>query len=237
MTTATRIKTSRQLASLAVVLFCCISQVVAGTQYILTPNVNLHIPIVSAKEARFQSTVKQERDYSCGSAAVATLLTYHYEFTVNEHDVFSYMYRNGDQQQIKRYGFSLLDMKHYLESKGFDAEGFRLPLDELAQIGVPAITLINDDGYSHFVVIKGIDRHYVLLGDPARGTRAMTRSRFEKMWNGGIIFVIRNKREIASAHFNLSKDWRVAARAPLDTVLPRQGIAGFLLSLPGPYEF
>lgn len=221
---------------MAVVYCCCTTPCSAGTQFISTPNVNLRIPITSNQEARFRSTIKQERDFSCGSAAVATLLTYHYEFPVNEHDVFSFMYRNGDQQQIKRDGFSLLDMKHYLEAKGFGADGFRLPLDELAKIGVPAITLIDDDGYRHFVVIKGIAGRYVLLGDPARGTRAMARNRFEKIWNG-LAFVIRNKREVASAYFNRAEEWRVVARAPLDTVLPRQGIAGLLLSLPGPYEF
>lgn len=204
--------------------------------FISTSNVNLNIPITSLHEARYRSTIKQERDYSCGSATVATLLTYHYQFPVSEHDVFSFMYRNGDQQQIKRAGFSLLDMKYYLEAKGFQADGFRLPLDELAKIGVPAITLINDNGYNHFVVIKGVAARYVLLGDPARGTRAMARSHFEKIWNG-LAFVIRNKRNVGAAHFNRAEEWHVAGRAPLATVLPRQGIASLLLSLPGPYEF
>jgi len=236
MTAAPHISISRQLAFIAVMYGCCTISSIAGTQYISTPNVNLRVPVTSNQEARFLSTIKQERDFSCGSAAVATLLTYHYEFPVSEHDIFDYMYRNGDQEQIKRDGFSLLDMKLYLESQGFPADGFRLPLEELAKIGVPAITLINDDGYNHFVVIKGIDRRYVLLGDPARGTRAMARSRFEKIWNG-LAFVIRNKSDVASAHFNRAEEWRETARAPLDTVLPRQGIAGLFLSLPGPYEF
>ena len=236
MATTRHISISQQLAFIAVMYGCCTTSGLAGTQYISTPNVSLRVPVTSYHEARFLSTVKQEKDFSCGSAAVATLLTYHYEHPVSEHDVFDYMYRHGDQEQIKRYGFSMLDMKKYLESRGFPADGFRLPLDELAKIGVPAITLINDDGYNHFVVIKGIDKHYVLLGDPAKGTRAMDRNRFEKIWNG-LAFVIRNKTNVASTHFNSAEEWRVTARAPLDTVLPRQGVAALFLSLPGPYEF
>ena len=236
MITTPRFTASRHLIFIIVTYGCCMTQGIAANLFISTPTVNLHIPVISSHEARFRYTIKQERDYSCGSAAVATLLTYHYRFPVNEHDVFNFMYQNGDQQQIRRYGFSLLDMKYYLEAKGFKADGFRLPLDELAKIGVPAITLINDDGYNHFVVIKGIAPKYVLLGDPARGTRAMSRSRFEKIWNG-LAFVIRNKRDVASAYFNREEEWRVAGRAPLNTVLPRQGIAGLFLSLPGPYEF
>ena len=236
MTIAPYYPSSRQLAFIAVMYGCCAISSVAGTEYIATPNVNLRVPVTSNYEARFLSTIKQERDFSCGSAAVATLLTYHYEFPVSEHDVFDYMYRHGDQAQIRRAGFSLLDMKQYLESRGFPADGFRLPLDELAKIGVPAIILINDDGYNHFVVVKGISRRYVLLGDPAKGTRAMDRGRFERIWNG-LAFVIRNKVDVASAHFNLGEEWRVTARAPLDIVIPHQGIAAFLLALPGPYEF
>ena len=236
MTTALHISFSRQLLLFAAMYGCCALSSIAGTQYIATPNVNLHVPVISNYEGRFLSTIKQERDFSCGSAAVATLLSFHYESPVSEHDVFDYMYQHGDQEQIKHNGFSLLDMKQYLDSHSFPADGYRLPLDELVKIGVPAITLINDDGYNHFVVIKGIDQRYVLLGDPAKGTRAMARSHFEKIWNG-IVFIIHNKRDIAKAHFNSTEEWRRTARAPLDTVLSRQGIGGLLLSLPGPYEF
>jgi predicted double-glycine peptidase len=216
--------------------YCAASTAAAAVLYMGTPNVTLHVPVVSEQEERFQTTVRQERDYSCGSAAVATLLTYHYETPVSEHDVFAVMYREGDQKQIMRDGFSLLDMKHYLDGRGFHAEGYRMPLDEFAKIGIPAITLINDDGYNHFVVIKGISKRHVLLGDPAKGTRAISRRRFEKMWNG-LVFVLRDENAIATAHFNRSEEWRQADIAPLETVIPRQGVAGLLLSLPGPHEF
>src|SRR3546814_17816888 len=36
------------------------------------------IHVTSLKEARFKTTVPQQRDFSCGSAAVATLLTSQY---------------------------------------------------------------------------------------------------------------------------------------------------------------
>ena len=236
MTRGTRSSTCRTVAFFAAGWLCYASVATAGTQVFSTPDVQLRVPVTSYQEGRFKSTIKQERDYSCGSAAVATLLTYHYEFPVSEHDVFMHMYEKGDQQQIRRDGFSLLDMKRYLEAEGFRADGFRLSLDELAQIGVPAITLINDNGYRHFVVIKGVERRYVLLGDPARGTRAMARNRFEKMWNG-ITFIIRTHRLIATNHFNRPEEWQLTARAPIWTTAPRQSIASLLLNLPRPYEF
>ncbi|WP_204283799.1 C39 family peptidase, partial [Klebsiella pneumoniae] len=69
----------------------------------------------------FRTVVRQQYDYSCGSAAVATLLRYHYGRPTVESDVFSAMWRSGDQAQIKRAGFSMLDMKRYLDSQGYMA--------------------------------------------------------------------------------------------------------------------
>lgn len=208
----------------------------AGTMLVPTPVGDLRVPVISQQENRFLKTVKQERDNSCGSAALATLLTYHYGLPVEEKTIFRAMYEQGNQESIRRDGFSLLDLKRYLDQNGFRADGFRMPLDKLAEIGVPAIVLINDEGYRHFVVIKGIDPRYVLVGDPAKGTRAMPRARFERDWNG-IVFVIRNKRSIGAAHFNAPEEWKLAAQAPLDQVLAREGIASFTLSLPGTYEY
>ena len=236
MTEAAQYKLFRIIVLIVAGLCCSTALSVAGTAIVSIQGVELRVPVASQYEQRFLSTIKQERDYSCGSAAVATLLTHHYEHPVSEHDVFYLMYRNGNQQQIRRDGFSLLDMKLYLEAQGFHADGYRLSLDKLAEVGVPAITLINDDGYRHFVVIKGIERGYILLGDPARGTRAMARDRFEKIWNG-IAFLIRDKRQIASTHFNRAEEWRVAAIAPLASTLPREGVASLLLSLPRAHEF
>src|SRR3546814_14224143 len=45
------------------------------------------IHVTSLKEARFKTTVPQQRDFSCGSAAVATLLTYQYGQPVTEAEV------------------------------------------------------------------------------------------------------------------------------------------------------
>ena len=78
--------------------------------------------VVSVKEARFTTTVHQQYDFSCGSAAVATLLTHHYGMPVTEREVFAQMFERGDQAKIRKHGFSMLDMKRYLESRGLQAD-------------------------------------------------------------------------------------------------------------------
>lgn len=190
------------------------------------------IRLTSLKEARFKTTVPQQYDFSCGSAATATLLTYQYGRPVSEQEVFAHMYRHGNQKKIRQEGFSLLDMRNYLQSQGFEADGFELPLDKLQQEGLPAIVLLNDRGYRHFVVIKGLRDGRVLLGDPARGTRSMSRERFEDLWDNGVLFVVHNRRDLAQ--FNRPLDWRTAPLAPVGMGVVRDGLHNVVIPKFGP---
>jgi len=188
------------------------------------------VPVVSIRDQRFLNTLRQQYDFSCGSAALATLLTHHYAYQVSEQDVFREMYERGDKAKIKKEGFSLLDMKAYLDAHGFQADGFQADIEQLFTAGIPAIALITENGYHHFVVIKGLRAGRVLVGDPAVGTRAMTSSRFKELWFNRILFVIRNNLELA--RFNADDDWRAAPVASLgdgiyhgaaETMLPKRG--------------
>lgn len=204
----------------------------AGRLDLRAPGGSYALHVTSLKEARFRTTVPQRYDFSCGSAATATLLTYHFGHPVTETDVFQRMYEAGDQARIRKEGFSLLDMRRYLGSLGYEADGFELPLDKLAEEGLPAIVLLNDRGYRHFVVVKGIRGERVLLGDPARGTRAMSREVFESLWDNRVLFVVHNRRELAQ--FNQPRDWRTAPPAPLPAGIPRQGLQDVVMPRRGP---
>lgn len=198
--------------------------------------VGFSVPIKSMKdmlaEIRFRSTVRQKYDYSCGSAAVATLLTYHYQRPVSEEDAIKFMYSRGDQAKIQREGFSLLDIKTYLESYGYKADGFQVPLDKLIATSTPAITLIRDNGYNHFVVVKGVRDDTVLLGDPVVGSRIMSRADFEKLWVSKILFVIHNRPDVAQ--FNVPTHWHVRPTATLDQAISRDSLAAITLLRPDP---
>jgi hypothetical protein len=193
------------------------------------------VPVVSMKETRFHSTLRQQYDFSCGSAAVATLLTHQYGMPVNEASVFQTMYDHGNQAKIRREGFSLLDIKRYLASHGFLADGFSLSLDKLSEAGLPAIVLVNEKGYHHFVVIKGMRDGRVLIGDPAMGTRAVDRASFEASWVNRILFVIHNRKEMA--RFNQEADWRSAPQAPLAASVPREGLGNIVIPKFGTSDF
>lgn len=191
-----------------------------------------NVPVDSIYERKFQQVIRQQYDFSCGSAALATLLTYHYEQPTTEQNAFEFMYANGNAEKIRQAGFSLLDMKTYLEGHGFQADGYQATLETLAEVGVPAIALINVRGYRHFVVVKGLENGEVLVGDPALGLRFVSRDEFEGMWHNGILFIIRNQAEVGKRNFNVDKEWRLLARAPLGKAVDRISLESLSLTMP-----
>jgi len=200
----------------------------AGTLDYTLGGVSYRVPVVSLREARFQTIILQKYDYSCGSAALASLLTFHYGRPTTEEEVFKAMFAAGDQDKIRREGFSLLDMKAYLGQVGLVADGFKVTLDRLAQLGVPVITLINTGGYRHFVIIKGMDKDEIVLGDPAQGVLVAKKTQFQAVWSG-IALIIRNEASRGKQNFNLAQDWRVRQKAPFGTALTRDSLADFTL--------
>lgn len=173
------------------------------------------VPVKSMAERKFLTVVRQQYDFSCGSAALATLLTYHYGRETSETDAFKAMWEVGDKDRIRELGFSLLEMKRYLESINLKADGFVLTMDRIQEIGVPGIALIEVRGYKHFVVIKGITDEVVLIGDPSAGVISLPRSVFAQRWDGTILF-IRSDVVRGKENFNKVADWRLTPTSPHD---------------------
>ena len=200
---------------------------------------SLSLPVRTLQQMRieqaFARTIHQQFDFSCGSAALATLLTYQYGRPTSEMAVFRAMYAVGNQAQIRAKGFSLLDMKRYLQSLGYTADGVRVSLNMLIKVGVPAIALITDHGYRHFVVVKGADATQVVIGDPALGRRVLSRRTFDADRVGDLFFVIRS--DLHAARFNLPADWDSPTAPPLGTAVNRNSLAQLLLEIPNESVF
>lgn len=183
------------------------------------------VDVRSIRDIPFRTVVRQQYDYSCGSAALATLLTHHYGKPVTEGKIFRAMYEVGDQAKIRAVGFSLLDMKQYLESQGYQANGYRLSLTQLEKLQTPAISVVQVGSYRHFVVIKGVRDGKILVGDPALGLKTYTLSEFETLWNG-IVFLV-TKTPDQQIAYNREDEWRPWAYAPVDERFGDRSMAAF----------
>jgi uncharacterized protein len=203
----------------------------------VTPGVGsrMLLQVWSMRELKVRSVILQKYDYSCGSAAVATLLTHHYDNPITEEVAFRAMFDNGDQDKIQREGFSFLDMKRFLEAHGYPADGFEVSLDDVSKAGIPAIVLMVDNGYHHFVVVKGMRGDKVLVGDPAVGLRVVPREQFEASWPSRIVFVIHDSP--ARGEFNTTRDWSVRPTSPLGRPLSPDTLNNIVLFRPGGRDF
>lgn len=197
-------------------LGACAAQVAGDAPFVSQsgPIGEYRIGVASWDERRFAGVVRQKYDFSCGSAALATLLSYHYSYDVREENAFRGMWAAGDRDQIRRVGFSLLDMKRWLASRGIAADGYKVSLEEVQKAGIPGIALIAVDNYRHFVVVKGVSGGEVLVGDPASGLTAMPLDKFVAAWNG-VYFVLSPDQELARNSFNREAQWASYARAPV----------------------
>lgn len=199
---------------------------------LVTPETgNYAVHVTSFAEIPFRTVIRQQFDYSCGSAALATMLRFHYGKDTNEADVFKAMYAVGDQERIQKLGFSLLDMKKYLASLGYQADGYRLTIAEMGQLNSPSIALVQIGSYKHFVVVKGYVNGHVLVGDPALGLRMFSADDFKQIWNG-IAFVVHDAPAGTEAIFNSADEWRRWTDAhPLAAAILNQPLAPFLRDL------
>ncbi|MEM7257104.1 MAG: cysteine peptidase family C39 domain-containing protein [Pseudomonadota bacterium] len=144
-------------------------------------------PVKTLLEMRQSNVVMQEWDLSCGAATLATVLRYQHGMDISEKEIAAELIsrpeyvNNPELLQIKQ-GFSLLDLKRFVDRRGLIGDGFGgLDLDDIIDMA-PVILPVSIGGYSHFVVFRGMVNNRVLLADPAWGNRVLTVDNFEDVW-------------------------------------------------------
>lgn len=154
-------------------------------------------------DTQFRHVVAQQEDFSCGAAALATLLQYYYRRDVEESDVLALMddesgteayetesgeevdvdeVRERDLKEVKVNGFSFAELAGFAAEFGFRGEGYRADFEALRTLKVPVIAHIGTDWYQHFVVVREVTEEYVVYADPSWGNRRMTSGRFGELW-------------------------------------------------------
>jgi predicted double-glycine peptidase len=149
-----------------------------------------HAGVTSLKEIRERGVVMQKWETSCAAASLATVLTYGFGDPVSERYVAEKMLEKKDPAIVKAQGgFSLLDLKKFVEERGYRGNAYKnLSFEDLRVFRAPIVP-INVKGYNHYVVFNGVRGNQVLLADPAFGSRKMSKDHFIKVWMEGMVFV------------------------------------------------
>jgi predicted double-glycine peptidase len=169
---------------------CAVALVAAGVTSASSANAT-SFRVQSLKEIREHAVVMQRWETSCAAASLATVLTYAFQDPVSERQVAAKMLNKTEPAKVRaRGGFSLLDMKRFVEERGYSGEAYKyLSFDDLKLFRAPIVP-IRIHGFNHYVVLNAITDREVLLADPAFGNRAMPLARFEKVWLDGLAFVV-----------------------------------------------
>jgi uncharacterized protein len=223
-----------------------------GSGAVKTPTIaSSTVPVIVKQNvtplAEFQdrNVIKQNYDYSCGSAALATLLNYYVGENLTERQVIQGLMEYGNKSKIaERRAFSLLDMKKFVNKLGYEGIGYKAELKDIMALKKPCIVPVEFFGYRHFTVLKGFYNGHIFLADPFRGNTSYTIVEFQKMWYETVIFVVDLKGAPAINALKLKdEDLRIIDEDSVDEIIADYGPyfppideRNFYFTLPDDYE-
>lgn len=153
-------------------------------------------------ERRDSDVVKQQLDYSCGVASLATLhnlllapaggvnaapIANNSDSPVTELDLLS-RFNQMNAGAAKRGGYTLADLRDLGVSLGWRAVGVHLTAAQLETLKIPAMVQLNLPEGPHFSVLKPASQWHenkVALADPSWGNQRLSRHEFLRYWLDG----------------------------------------------------
>ena len=130
--------------------------------------------------------VRQSREYSCGAAALATLLNTLRDDALTEGDLLDVLSIKADDITLppdwRDVGMSFATLAGLADYFGRDATGIEIQGPQLLLLKTPAIAFLPNSHPPHFTVIRSVGHRYVTLADPGWGNRRLRRRDFMQLW-------------------------------------------------------
>lgn len=121
-------------------------------------------------------TILQMEALECGAASLAMIMGYYGKFISLE------VLRI--ECGVSRDGTKASSVIKAAKKFGFDAHGFRMEIEGLADVKLPVILFWN---FNHFVVLEGYSKGKYYLNDPAVGKRIVTAEEFDDSFTGVVL--------------------------------------------------
>ncbi|MFN4252846.1 C39 family peptidase [Deinococcus sp.] len=145
---------------------------------------------VDYRTLRYSSVVGQTTDFTCGPAALATLLTHYYgqpvsEQTLTERSVADMQARGKEVVE----GITLLALRNALTTEDVLSAGYKLTLEQLRVVLAQGLPVVANVVYpkGHYYLVLAVDDQNVLLADPSWGVRSQPIRNFLNAWNGVVL--------------------------------------------------
>lgn len=196
----------------------------------------LYRKVRSFQEMQRENVVIQFTRYTCGAAALATLINYYLggktsesevidltgEFDLTEEEKRALDRRSeltdDERRKILRgviRTISLLGLRNAALALGYEAGGYRMKLEHLLHLEKPVIVYLHILGRRHFSVLKGIRGNTVFLADPSRGNMRLSVGRFRRLWqNVAMVVTPRDGSLIPDHLLKIRPEYREGATTP-----------------------
>ncbi|MBD2179261.1 peptidase C39 bacteriocin processing [Pseudanabaena sp. FACHB-1998] len=186
---------------------------------VLTESLNISAiaqNITPYKTLRYQQTIGQTDIYTCGAAAVATLLTHFYKLSVSELEILEIaekvMQISGKKPQDS--GINALALKQSLIAKGIDADVRESTLEKIRNYfnrgGLPIVIHVTIP-QPHYILAVGMVEDWLIVADPTLGRSMFPLETLNNQKGfSGIAIIARPSEQFEQAakqQQQLSKDW------------------------------
>ena len=126
---------------------------------------------------------RQQAGFDCGSAALATLLSFYTDRAVEPDDlVRSQSFTTDEWQRVRREGFSLSQLADMAAALKVEPSVTRLPSRALLSVPLPVMVYLRLPTGPHFSVLTGVAGQRVTLADPTQGALMWTLNQFLRAW-------------------------------------------------------
>lgn len=149
--------------------------------------------VTSWKALKQRNIVMQNRDYSCGAAALATITNYYWGDDHSEEFFLVAIASILTDEEMKdrvENGLAMSDLRRVAVKTGYQAVVGRLTFEKLMEAKVPLIVGISVEDYDHFVVYRGFDGYYVYMADPIRGNIRIPACTFIEQWQENAVLAV-----------------------------------------------
>ena len=133
------------------------------------------IPAFQARPAP-QPWIAQREEADCGVAALTMV--------AQAHGRGLHIEEVRRLTPVGRRGTNMEELRQAAEALGFRVRAVRIGLDQLADVRLPAISLMQG---AHYVVVYATTEEGVTVGDPAVGVARRGRAVFQREWTGNLL--------------------------------------------------
>ncbi|NIL98051.1 MAG: hypothetical protein GTO76_09505 [Planctomycetales bacterium] len=157
------------------------------------PAHQISVGVENYMQQKRRNIVMQRRDFSCGAAALATVVRYYWGDKVDEEfflDALDGLLTEKEVVDRIKHGLAMSDLRRVAVKTGYQAVVGKVDFEKLAGAKVPLIVGITVNDYDHFVVYRGTDYRWVYLADPIRGNLRLGVRDFLDQWQENAILAI-----------------------------------------------